>query len=83
MLQIVSKPFQFVFGETPDGDIDGVNQDFFATVPFREYSLSVYLNGLKLREGLSADYQSNNLNAIMMNYAPLPGDTITFDYIKR
>jgi hypothetical protein len=39
----------------------------------------VYLNGLLLHSGVGNDFTTSG-QSIIMNYAPLPGDTLAVDY---
>lgn len=67
----------FVYGETPTGTINGINDAFTtANTPTSE-TVRVYLNGL--RQTPTTDY-SVSTNTITFTTAPLTGDVIIVDY---
>lgn len=69
-----------VNGETPSGLLDGTNTLFTTTYPFRNGTLSVYLNGVKLMQGI--DYILNIPQQFTLVIAPVSMDYLRVDYIK-
>jgi len=70
----------FIVGETPTGAIDAINLQYvLANVPTTG-TVQVYLDGLRLRDGASHDYQIASTSAIVMNYAPETGQNLLVDY---
>lgn len=80
--RILPASFRHVENETPSGVIDGANVVFMTEFKFFAEHVSVYLNGLRLRPGLSNDYIVTSDQSFSMNYAPLPGDQIWVDYYR-
>ena len=75
--------FRYVFGENPMGDVDGVNKIFTTEYDFVESSLEIFLNGLRLDEGVDRDYLLDGDNKFIMNDAPIGGDDLTVNYVKK
>lgn len=72
-----------VYNEVPVGEINGSNTVFYTLYQFIDSSMRVYLNGLRLRQGSSYDYTTSGYDKrIVMNYAPLTGDSLVVDYVK-
>lgn len=71
-----------ITGETPSGDIDGINVIFITSNNYVTESLKVTLNGLRLSRGIGSDYIESTPDTFTMNYTPLPGDTLEVDYQK-
>lgn len=71
----------FAIGETPGGNIDGVNTDFFTAFPIINGQLMPYLNGLRQTEG--NDYNPISNTSFRMVYPPQPGDDLTVDYVRE
>jgi hypothetical protein len=75
-----------VFNETPTGTINGTNKIFTTASVFVAGTLRVYLNGQRLVEGATEDYEETDTDEITMADAPksAPGnpDVIIVDYIK-
>jgi hypothetical protein len=70
----------FVDGETPSGAANGVNPSFgLAGVPTPSTSLSLYRNGLLLRQGLDFSV-SNNTVTFVPSALPQPNDVLTASY---
>jgi hypothetical protein len=69
-----------VCGETPIGAINGTNLNYASANPYSPGLLSVYLNGLRLRR--SADYNETGSQSFQFLSAPLPGDSLSIDYIQ-
>jgi hypothetical protein len=70
-----------VFGESPSGAIDGMNQTFTVAHPYIAGSTGLYLNGL--REYPGDAYTETGGQTIHFIDAPLPGDTIRVDYLLQ
>jgi hypothetical protein len=73
---------RLVYNETMTGPVDGNNVTFQTINEFVPGSISVYLNGLKQREGLDNDFVFIDNNTIAMNNPPLAGDVLVCDYTK-
>jgi hypothetical protein len=71
---------QVIFGETPSGTIDGVNKDFASVSLYSSNLLAVFLNGLRQRR--IADYTETGNQSFRFINAPLPGDSLSIDYIQ-
>lgn len=81
-----------VEGETPSGNIDGDNWTFVTNYkPLAEKKISVYLNGVRQKEGDGNDYKvsiptsgTNTGKGVIVfesnAYYPKPGDTLLVDY---
>jgi hypothetical protein len=69
-----------IWGETPTGSIDGVNTSFTTAYPHVANRLAVYLNGLRLRR--SDDYIEISNQSFQFLSAPLPGDSLSIDYLQ-
>lgn len=74
---------RYVVDEPLTGTIDGSNTTFETLYEMQGGAISVYLNGLKLKEGISDDFTVVDAVTIQMNYAPLVGDTISADYLRK
>lgn len=68
----------FVLGDTPIGDIDGVNVDFTTAGTFS--LLWVWKNGQRQTAGI--DYNVVGDNGFQFLFAPLPGDILRVDYVE-
>jgi len=68
------------WGETPTGSINGTNLVFGTASPYRAGLLAVYLNGL--RQLRSADYNETTSSTFTFLSAPLPGDSLSIDYVQ-
>lgn len=70
-----------VQNEVPSGSINGSNTAFTIASAFTPGSLSVYLNGQRLKSGAGNDYTENSsLTGFTMLYAPATGDVLLVDY---
>lgn len=69
-----------VWGETPAGTVDGSNLNFSSANPYRATFLSVFLNGLKQRH--PSDYTETGIQSFRFVNAPLPGDSLSIDYVQ-
>lgn len=68
--------------ETPDGDVDGVNDTFTTFYDYKPGTTKLYLNGSRQREGLGYDYVEQGGNDFQFTTAPLLSDIIIIDYMK-
>lgn len=68
-----------VVGETPTGSIDGTNATYYTANNFRNNSLAVYLNGLRMRK--TDDFNVFGADHFTMVMPPEPGDTLSVDYV--
>jgi hypothetical protein len=66
--------------EVPAGPIDGVNTTFTLSVSPEAGSVYLFLNGLLLEEGATADYTLPAAQTVVMTQAPLPGDKLDASY---
>jgi hypothetical protein len=69
-----------VWGETPSGTIDGSNKNYTSAQPYSPTTLAVFLNGLRMRR--SGDYTETGSNSFSFVTAPLPGDSLSIDYMQ-
>ncbi|HXB12017.1 MAG TPA: hypothetical protein VNZ45_08540, partial [Bacteroidia bacterium] len=69
-----------VNGEIPSGVLNGINTLFTTTFPFRNNTLSVYLNGNKLILGVN--YTVSIPQQFILVTAPVSTDLLRVDYIK-
>lgn len=72
-----------VYDETLVGAVDGVNKQFKTVHNFVDGYMTLYLNGLKQREGATNDYIEISDDTIEFQFAPLPGDIIVADYLRK
>jgi hypothetical protein len=72
-----------VIDEELTGPINGTNVQFTTSSNFINGTITVYLNGLKLKSGSTNDFIEIAANTIQLNYAPLPGDVVVADYLKQ
>ncbi|MEO6301842.1 MAG: hypothetical protein ABIP51_01600 [Bacteroidia bacterium] len=69
------------FNETPDGILDGVNTVFTTANNFIINSTQLFLNGQRLKLGLSFDYIESAPGQITFNIPPIDTDNLIIDYI--
>lgn len=69
-----------VNGEVPSGDINGINPLFTTTFPYRNGTLSIFLNGAKLTQYV--DFTLSIPQQFVLNTAPVSGDFLRVDYLK-
>jgi hypothetical protein len=69
-----------MFGEIPGGLINGVNTDYTSAHAFYPASIAVFLNGLRQRR--VNDYSEINTQSFRLVSAPLPGDSLSIDYLR-
>jgi len=74
---------RYVFGEDVTGIINGVNTAFSTQEKFADSTLEIFLNGLRLEEGLQDDYVIDSDQTFTLNYAPYPGDYIRVNYFRK
>jgi hypothetical protein len=72
-------PASAIWGETPVGSIDGTNINYTTANPYTSGHLAVYLNGLRLRR--TSDYTETGSQSFKFVSAPLPGDSLSIDYM--
>jgi len=75
----VVAPAGYVMGEAAGGAINGTNKLFSTVQSYLGSSLEVYLNGLRMRR--IDDYTEVSGTTFQFVIAPLPGDTISLDYL--
>ena len=75
--------FRHIENEELIGVINGANVMFQTNNNFISGHVHIYLNGLKLRPGVGNDYVELSENTIQMNYAPMSGDVIIADYLRK
>lgn len=68
----------FIIGETPAGTINGSNATFTTTQAFDPASVSVFLNGVNIINGV--DYITTGQNTILLNVSPVNGDYLRVNY---
>jgi hypothetical protein len=66
--------------ETPSGLLNSVNTVFTTAYPYKNQTLSVYLNGVKLM--LTTDYILNPPQQFTLLEAPLSTDNIRIEYVR-
>lgn len=71
---------QITWGETPTGTIDGVNANYTTALPYAANTLAVFLNGLRQRR--AADYNETGAQTFHFLSVPLPGDSLSIDYVQ-
>jgi phage baseplate assembly protein W len=69
-----------VFGEMPNGLINGSNRDYTSVYLYRPNQLAVFLNGI--RQHRPDDYSETGGQSFSFVNAPLVGDSISIDYIQ-
>lgn len=68
----------FIIGETPTGAINGSNATFTTANGFDPASVSVFLNGVNIINGV--DYITTGQNTILLNVSPVNGDYLRANY---
>ena len=68
------------WGEIPTGIIDGANKNYGTAGPYAANALAVYLNGIRQRR--TNDYNETSNQTFQFLSAPLPGDSLSIDYIQ-
>lgn len=68
----------FIIGETPAGTINGSNATFTTAQGFDPASVSVFLNGVNIINGV--DYITTGTNTILLNVSPVNGDYLRVNY---
>lgn len=72
---------KFIFGEIPNGVLNGVNAIFTSDYNFLTSSVEVFLNGVK--QTLIEDYQLSGGNTITFLVSPEITSIITINYIRN
>jgi hypothetical protein len=75
-----SVTLQIIWGETPSGIIDGVNKNYTSAYLYSSNQLAVFLNGLRQRR--ADDYAETGSQSFNFVSAPLPGDSLSIDYVR-
>ena len=71
----------FIYGENLTGQINGILSAFITAYYFRDNSICVYVDGLKLVR--TTHYAENTaLKTITLTFVPIVGQTLTVDYIR-
>jgi hypothetical protein len=68
----------FIIGENPSGAINGSNATFVTAQSFEPASVSVFLNGVNIINGV--DYITTGQNTILLNVSPVNGDYLRVNY---
>ena len=68
----------FIIGETPNGAVNGSNATYTTAQPFEPASVSVFINGVNIINGV--DYITTGTNTIILNVSPVVGDYIRINY---
>lgn len=68
----------FIIGETPAGTINGSNATFVTDQGFDPASISVFLNGVNIINGV--DFITTGTNTILLNVSPVIGDYLRLNY---
>lgn len=76
-LQLSTK---FIYGEVPNGLINGNNSNFTSKDPFIPETLSVYINGL--RQAIIKDYITTGTTQVLLFDSLQTTDSITINYIR-
>jgi hypothetical protein len=71
---------QIIWGETPTGIIDGVNKNYTSAYLYSPNQLAVFLNGMRQRR--TDDYAETGAQSFSFVSAPLPGDSLSIDYVR-
>lgn len=69
-----------VFGETPNGTVNGSNATFTVDFNFAPDSVEVFVNGIL--QTLVTDYVLSGLVTIIFGVSPEVGDSIKVRYVK-
>lgn len=73
-----------VIGEIPTGDIDGTNTTFVTANEYLPFSVHLYRNGQRMKEGPGDDYvEGVDHKSFIIARAPRNGDVIIVDYLRR
>lgn len=80
---ILAKLNVMVLAETPTGSVNGINKAFTTLYAFRPKTTQLYINGVRMREGVGFDYvEGASHGSITITIAPSPGDVLLLDYIR-
>jgi len=71
---------KFIFGEIPNGTLNGINATFTSVYNFLTSSVEVFLNGVK--QTLIEDYQLSGGNTITFLVSPETTSIVTINYIR-
>ena len=77
-----TQTLSLVDNETPVGLINGANAFFESEFPYFPESLKVYVNGIRISEGVTEDYIITGNTTFTLNESPVIGDIILIDYSR-
>lgn len=77
---VMPATIEFVFGEEPDGLINGANATFTAKHKFNPETVIIYVNGLMQRKPL--DFNTSGTRTILMAAAPDADDVLLVSYLR-
>jgi hypothetical protein len=69
-----------IWGETPIGTVNGINKNYTSAYPYRPNLCAVFLNGIRQRR--IDDYTETGSQSFSFVNAPLPGDSLSIDYMQ-
>lgn len=72
----------YVDNEVPVGDKNGINKVFTTQYSYKPNTVKLFLNGIRVQDGVGNDYTENGGNEIEFSIAPISGDVIIVDYVK-
>src|SRR5690242_780244 len=67
-------------GDTLAGAVDGSNKTFETTYDYEPALVNVFFNGILLVQSLETGYTLTPPRTVVMNEAPLVGDTLEIEY---
>jgi len=82
MAVVVRPKTREVVSETPAGVIDGANVTFSTAFSFVAGQTRVFLNGQRLKIGVSFDYVELTTSSVLLAVAPKTDDHLVIDYLK-
>ncbi len=68
------------WGETPGGAVNGINKNYTSAHAYRPNLIGVFLNGVRQRR--IDDYTETGSQSFSFVNAPLPGDSLSIDYMQ-
>lgn len=82
LLRLARAVNSYINNETVKGATDGVNKSFETTYAYKQGTLKIYLNGMRLNEGGDNDFTEDGSRSITFNSPPGRGDIIIADYVR-
>lgn len=70
-----------IVGETPAGNVDGVNATFTTALPFVPESVEIFVNGLKQK--LIDEFNTVGSQTVSLAVSPGIGETILINYVRE